>query len=262
LTDRLIMPSADCHQKPIVTVALLAHPTTVNKQQPTSINNSKEHPTTVNKQQQTSINNCKQHDGTKLGTLLNLAPREIQKKDQVLVSNRPTFFLDPQKVVTLGTTRRTMGKDNLFQLFDKYRHGTAAFMTHEIPKFGFIFWGKNGKRLCLTDQGTRKALRNMLDHHKKKNRPIRLDKDLFFHKMKTKQHQLTQSNPDKDNYRSQLDGIEKIAEQFLFPVRKEMLYCVRKLHERPHGLSLSTEREKATKYWEIWEYQIQCTQTD
>jgi hypothetical protein len=144
--------------------------------------------------------------------------------------------------VTLGTARRSKGKDNLLQLFDKYPHGTAAFMQHEPTQWGFIFFGKNGKRLCLNDKGTLKALRNMLDHHKRKNKKNRKHKDLFFHKMNTKNHQLSQGNSDKDKYRSQLDDIEKIAEQFVFPVREEMLYCARKIHKRPHGLAVSTHR--------------------
>jgi hypothetical protein len=65
--------------------------------------------------------------------------------------------------------------------------------------------------------------------------------------MKTNKHQLSQGNKHKENYRSQLDDIDKIKEQFIFPVRKEMLYCARKIHKRPHGLSLSTDRERGNR---------------
>jgi hypothetical protein len=179
--------------------------------------------------------------------LLDLAPREIQKKNQVLVSNRETLVLGQQKIVTLGTARRSKGKDDLFQLFDKYPHGTAAFMKHETTQFGFTFFDKIGRRLCLNDNATLTSLRNMLNHHKRKNKKKRKDKDLFFHKMKTNNHQLSQGNTTKDNFRSQLDDIEKIEEQFLFPVWEELLYCARNIHQRPHGLAFSTDREESNK---------------
>jgi len=175
--------------------------------------------------------------------LLTLAPRERQNKNPVLISNRETLGLDLQKVVTLGTARRTEGKHNLFQLFDKFPHGTAAFMKHATTQFGFTFFSKNGTRLSLNDKSTQKAMRNMLDHHKKILKKNRKEKDLFFHTMKTNHHQLSHRNPLKDNYRSQLDDIEEIYEQFIFPVRKEMLYLFRNLHKRPHGLALATDRK-------------------
>jgi hypothetical protein len=198
--------------------------------------------------------------------LATLLPAETHNKIQV---NEKTQVLYQEKDAThvkLGTRRRTKGKDNLFQLYDKYPHdGAANFMKYATTQFGFTFFCKNGK---ASPTCPRKSLQNMLDHHrktKKRSSPKKTkgktptkavkrrkgrDQDLYFHKMTTKKHHLSQGNSDKDRHRSQTDDIGKIGVQYIIPVRKQMVYLTTDLHERPHGIALFSDREMSNSRFE------------
>jgi hypothetical protein len=117
-----------------------------------------------------------------------LLPRETQKEAQDKVSE--VDLLDEAKVVTIGNKRVSKGKENLFQLYDKYPHGVAQFMKDLRSKFDFAFLDKSGKRLCLNDRGPRIALEKMLTRHNKKK--AMKEKYLECHQRKKKLDQLSE----------------------------------------------------------------------
>jgi hypothetical protein len=59
-------------------------------------------------------------------------------------------LIDEAKVVQLGSTRPTNGKQNLFRSFDNFSPGSAAEFVKDLStKSDFAFFDKSGKRLCL-----------------------------------------------------------------------------------------------------------------
>jgi hypothetical protein len=188
---------------------------------------------------------------TKMLSLLLPKDSKIEEnQDKVSEAN---LVLDEGRVVFVGNWRMTKGKANLFQLYDEYPNGDWDFIKNLSTKFGFAFFDKSGKkRLCLKDRGPFKAVENMLYRHKRKM----MKKYLYFHGMvttihkgekKIQTHKLSHGFKKKEQYREQLDDIKQIKSQFTFPVREEMLYFFRGLHETPHGLALATDRDESNK---------------
>jgi hypothetical protein len=169
--------------------------------------------------------------------------------------------IDEAKVVTIGTTRVSTGKQNLLLSFDNFSHASAAeFVKDLMTKSDFIFFNKSGMRLCLHDRKSRKALLDLLNRHKRaKTKIVRPTRYLYFHDMRPRNaadpsgkkviHKLSHHQPKKHKAQSrkQLADLGKVLSQFTFPIRQEMLYCSPKLHLRPHGSVLSTDMNKSNK---------------
>jgi hypothetical protein len=117
-----------------------------------------------------------------------LLPRETQEEAQDQVSE--VDLSDEAKVVTIGDKRVSKGKENLFQLYDKYPHGVAQFVKDLRSKLDFAFLDKSGKRLCLNDRGPRVALKKMLTCHN--NKKAMKEKYLECHQRKKKLDQLSE----------------------------------------------------------------------